>query len=287
MTDLTGAADETAPPGGGRWPWLAGLLTILAPGVGHAYAGHPLRGAAFILLAIGLQVGFVVVLLYAPFEGWRLLGAVAAALVAYYVFSALDAARCARSAQPRRRNPWATLLSIVVAFVMAHGAQYAFAYVVTRQVMDIYKVPTRSMVPTILSGDRIMMDRLAYRNADPARGDIVVYRYPTDRSRDFVKRVVGLPGDRVEAREGLVRVNGVSVDEPYLVEPTGDFEPRVVPAGSLFVLGDHRGVSNDSRIPSHGFVPRDDVRGRVVRVIWPSGEEGHGLDWNRLATHPR
>jgi signal peptidase I len=131
------------------------------------------------------------------------------------------------------------------------------------------------MNDTLVAGDRVFAipfpDQVLFGERHPARGDVVVFRFPKDRSVLFLQRIVGLPGETCEIRRGTVLVNGMPLDEPY-VRPGGEPEnwgPRRVPAGSYFVLGDHRNASNDSR--NWGVVPQEDVVGRVAVILWPSG----------------
>lgn len=139
-------------------------------------------------------------------------------------------------------------------------------------------IPSESMVPTLKEGDRILVNKLAYRFGDVAHGDIVVFHRPegvADTGPDeFVKRVIGLPGDTVEARDGVVFVNDEPVDESYL--PTGvvtnGLPRQVVPEGRIFVMGDNRGSSQDSRV--FGPVPIDTIVGEAFVRVWPLGALG-------------
>ena len=125
-----------------------------------------------------------------------------------------------------------------------------------------------SMAPSIHDGDRILIDPISYYFHDVDRGDIVVLKYPLDPSVDYIKRVIGLPGDEVVLARGRVWVNGVQIDEPYVNRPDylARLTTRVKPA-HFFVLGDNRRRSCDSR--EFGQVPQDYVRGRVQVRVWP------------------
>ena len=141
-------------------------------------------------------------------------------------------------------------------------------------IVEAYKIPTGSMQPTLIgderSGikDRILVDKLSYVLREPRRWEVAVFRYPLDRSKNFVKRIVGLPGDRIRIQEGAVFVNGVPLAEPYVEHPSADtLSERTVPADSYFVLGDNRAQSDDSR--HWGPVPRENVIGKVWVAYWP------------------
>jgi signal peptidase I len=132
------------------------------------------------------------------------------------------------------------------------------------------KVEGTSMTPLISDQERIFINKFVYRFEPIERGDVVVFWYPLDRSKSFIKRVVGLPGDTVEIREGQVYVNGKYLPEPYVPPESADmnnFSPTKIPKGEYFVMGDHRISSNDSRI--FGPVPRNFIYGKAVFAYWP------------------
>jgi len=125
-----------------------------------------------------------------------------------------------------------------------------------------------SMAPHIASGEIVLIDTMAYRLHSPARGDIIAFRHQGETSEIFIKRIIGLPGDRVQIDRGRVIRNGVALTEPYVAYPDSrTFAPVTVPADSLYVLGDNRAASDDSRF--WGFVPRGDVLGKALAGIWP------------------
>lgn len=132
------------------------------------------------------------------------------------------------------------------------------------------KVEGTSMAPLLSDQERIFINKFVYRFEAIHRGDVVVFWYPLDRSKSFIKRVIALPGETVTIRQGVVTVNGTVVPEPYVppqYEDVSDFGPTRVPAGSYFVMGDHRISSNDSRV--FGPVPSQFIYGRAVFAYWP------------------
>ena len=142
-------------------------------------------------------------------------------------------------------------------------------------VIQPVKVEGTSMQPRLVDQERIFVNRFIYRFEDIHRGDVVVFWYPRDTNKSFIKRVVAVPGDLVEILNGVVFVNGSEVKEPYLKPEFRDhdsFSKNVVPAEQYFVLGDHRNSSNDSR--NWGFVPRDLIYGKAVFVYWPVSRFG-------------
>ncbi len=129
------------------------------------------------------------------------------------------------------------------------------------------------MAPHIASGEVVLIDTIAYRLHGPVRGDIIAFHHDDPTPEIFIKRIIGLPGDRVQIDRGRVLVNGLPLDEPYVAYADQRSFPAVtVPTGELYVLGDNRAVSEDSR--SWGFVPQSQVLGKALAGIWPVGRLG-------------
>ena len=157
-------------------------------------------------------------------------------------------------------------------------------------VVQAFKIPSESMKPTLLVGDHILVNRLNYgfgleipllnrlgreviHFSTPKRGDVIVFIYPGDRSKDFIKRVIGLPGEKVEIKERKIYINDRLIEDPWGVFTKGNpspildnYGPETVPPNSLFVMGDNRDNSQDSRY--WGFVPLDDVLGKAFIRYW-------------------
>lgn len=141
-----------------------------------------------------------------------------------------------------------------------------------------YKIPTGSMKPTLLEGDRIFVDKITYRFRPPKRGEVIVFKYPLDRKKDFVKRLIAVGGEEVEIREGSLFVNGRKLEEPIQIVSWQYYnrndwaygkEGQIikVPLDNFFVLGDNSGQSSDSR--NWGFVPKTNLIGRALVIWWP------------------
>jgi signal peptidase I len=147
---------------------------------------------------------------------------------------------------------------------------FAIAVFIVVFVIQPVKVEGTSMQPRLADQERIFVNRFVYQFADIARGDVVVFSYPRDPSKSFIKRVLGVPGDEIEIRDGAVVVNGERVEEPYIKPEymdTRSFPKVVVPEGEYFVLGDHRNSSNDSR--NWGFVAERLIYGKAFFSYWP------------------
>ena len=136
-------------------------------------------------------------------------------------------------------------------------------------VLQPFYIPSESMVPSLQVGDRIIVSKLSYHFSEPKRGDVMVFKFPLDPSRDFVKRTIGIGGESLAIRDSNLYINGVQVQEDYL--PKGpsfdDFGPEEVPAGSYFMMGDNRNNSDDSRV--WGPMPEENIVGKAVLIYWP------------------
>ncbi|MDO8682230.1 MAG: signal peptidase I [Armatimonadota bacterium] len=131
-----------------------------------------------------------------------------------------------------------------------------------------YRVYGSCMEPNLRTGERLLGSKLAYKLRSPARGDIVVFKCPQDRSQIYIKRVIGLPGELVEIRDGVVSINGKRLSEPYLTHiPHGSYRAGVVKNDYLFVMGDYRDCSNDSRF--WGQLPVSDIQAKAWVRYWP------------------
>ena len=134
-------------------------------------------------------------------------------------------------------------------------------------------VPTGSMENTVPVGSRIIGFRLYYLFEEPQRGDIVIFKFPDDEKKDYLKRIIGLPGDTVDIVDGKVYINGsdVPLDEPYLSEePVGSYGPYVVPENCYFMMGDNRNYSNDSRFWDTTYVTRDELVAKAFIMYYPN-----------------
>ena len=154
------------------------------------------------------------------------------------------------------------VVSIVVAV--------ALAMFIRTFIVELYVVDGPSMRPTLESEERLVVNKFIYRFRPPEKGEVLVFQYPRDPSRDFIKRVIATPGDTIEIREGRVLVNDQLLTEDYILEKTRSEYPKsTVPEGRVFVMGDNRNNSEDSRFADVGFVPYDLIKGKALLVFWP------------------
>ena len=177
-------------------------------------------------------------------------------------------------AQPARRPPWrAAVKENIESLIWA----VALALVIRTFIMAPFKIPSGSMRPTLIEGDRILVNKFLYHFREPWRGDIIVFRYPDDLKRPFIKRLVAVGGDTVEIRDGQLLVNGKTVEgdsrffstvQYHNQGPYGQEDQTVqVPEGAYYVLGDNSLSSHDSRF--WGFVDRKHVIGEAMVIFWP------------------
>lgn len=155
-------------------------------------------------------------------------------------------------------------------YLKTFGTSILLAAFIITFIAQSHIVEGNSMQPTLHNGDRLMVDKISYRMRQPRYGEIVVFRYPANPHQRFIKRVVGLPGDTVEIKNFTLYLNGQPVTENYINgRMYGDFGPVTVPEGTVFVLGDNRNNSEDSRYADVGPVPQKLVVGRALFQYWP------------------
>ena len=168
-------------------------------------------------------------------------------------------------------------------------------------IVQAFKIPSESMLSTLLVGDQLLANKFAYgvkfpfthiylyRNDDPKRGDIVIFEYPEDPDTDFIKRVIGIPGDVIEVRDKQLYRNGEAVKESYvrfsdpdtIMAKRDNFGPITVPANQYFVMGDNRDNSHDSRF--WGCITREAIRAKAWRIYWSWGADGlSSIRWSRI-----
>ena len=160
------------------------------------------------------------------------------------------------------------LIILLVAFALVFGVVRPF-------IVEAFYIPSESMVPTLEVGDRVFVNKFIYRFSEPQRGDIVVFESMEGDEEDLIKRIVGLPGDRVAVLDGVLFVNSERWEEPYVNEQFPDnssYGPTTVPEGGVFVMGDNRTNSRDSRF--FGAVSREKIEGEAFVIFWPPSSVG-------------
>jgi signal peptidase I len=271
---------------------VAVVLSLLIPGWGQIYNGQFrkalwIRGGWVIAGLCAAAVG-----LPATFFG---LLALLLANVVFYMLIAVEAVVCAQrfSLEPRRFTPnrWYAYLGFVA---IVSVLSLSSTLVSQRFFFQVYKIPSSAMEPTLLTGDHIMVDK---RARIPHRGDVIVFVFPPDPTKDFLKRVIGIPGDTVQIKAGRLYLDGQEVPDSHahfeiapqdrLKSSERDyFGPLKIPPAKYFVMGDNRDRSYDSRY--WGLVDEDQVKGRVLYIYW-SWDAGTSAAtqsrWQRIGMH--
>jgi signal peptidase I len=271
-----------------RWG-IALVLSLLFPGWGQVYNGQFWK-------ALGIWCGWFVANLCAVAVGLPLtfpgILAMLLAGIAFYVIVCVEAIVSSRgpNLQPHRltSNRWYAYLGLTAIIYILSVSTVSVS---RRFFFQAYRLPAGSMEPTLLIGDHFVVDK---RPTAIQRGDIVVFRFPPDPTKDFVKRVIAVGGDSVEIKKGIVYLNGQQMLDPHAqldvaiqdrtsTSPRDNFGPFALPAGKLFVLGDNRDHSYDSRF--WGFVDETDIEGRVRYIYWSlnaDSSSAHRVRWERI-----
>ena len=191
-----------------------------------------------------------------------------------------------------RTKPKSVLREYVEAIVIA----VVLALFIRTFVVQAFKIPSGSMKPTLLVGDHILVNKFIYgikipftdktliSLGEPKREDVVVFKYPLDPKKDYIKRVIGLPGEKVQLVNKVLFINGRVIDDPHasysLYGNLRNYGPVTVPADHLFVMGDNRDESSDSRV--WGFVPYAYLKGKAFLIYWSWDSENFGVRWRRI-----
>ena len=187
-----------------------------------------------------------------------------------------------RHRQGKQKRPRSSVRSAVEWAAVIVGA-LVVALVVKTFLFQAFYIPSASMEPTLREGDRVLVNKLSYDVHDINRGDIIVFELPPEKVgpdgiKDLIKRAIGLPGEVIETRDGIVYIDGKKIDEPYLPEGITTNKPPIarqtVPEDHIFVMGDNRDNSADSRYSYRGTIPIDSVVGRAFVQVWPPSRIG-------------
>jgi signal peptidase I len=265
-----------------RSKWVAAILSILTPsGLAQLYNVQPKKGAFFF-------ASYWAIILVTLFTGVALsfyaMCVLVFASILLIIASLVDSIRSAgQPMQLKAFNRWYVYLLFYMVMI------FSYASVKNIAVVESFKIPSAAMYPTIIIGDRIMVDKRETTRRELQRGDLIVFLYPADKNKSFFKRVIGFPGDRVRTEGTDLYLNGKKLahvlvksenEETVFSELLGNHyyevsylpyrsfvdQEYVVPDGHLFMMGDNRDNSVDSR--EYGFVPMSDVTGRAAYIYW-------------------
>jgi signal peptidase I len=283
-----------------RNPIISLLFSILSPGLGQIYNGQAKKGIIFYFIALLILLTFSITGLY--FYGLIIFLLIGICWLLFVIVDSLITAIKIKQSKLNNYNKWYFYLIFILIFnIITLGSAN---FLVT---IKAYSIPSGTMQHTLLIGDYLLVNKFSYgiRNpltnkvwipiGSPQRGDVVVFIFPQDPTKDYIKRVIGLPGDRIQITNKKVMINGKVFETPQAVyddplvipAPQGPTEsardnlgPVVVPANSYFVLGDNRDHSYDSRF--WGFVPMDNFRGKALYIYLSRDQENSRIRWERI-----
>lgn len=285
-------------------PWLAVFLSNLVPGLGQLYTRQKIKGFALLIAALVL---FATEGRYVP------LSLVWVPLYFFSMKDAFDSAGKLNGAHDRFLGQQRSLLIFILIMIVLRAVPYDG--IIKQHFAQAYNIPSGSMIPTLKAGDRILVDQSRGARSFVKRGDVIVFKYPVDPEKNYIKRVVGMGGDKVQIIDGHLYINdqivaATPVDSTPGAEqsPTPAYDkvihykeqldkvkhgmqlrynrehnnggPWLVPADKLFVLGDNRDNSQDSRV--FGFVPRGNVEGKALKIYWSWDAATSRVRWERI-----
>jgi signal peptidase I len=269
-------------------------MMSLQVGFGQLYNGQPTKGLLFYLAAGWVwPCVFVLIFLYSPLHPLFNIAIPVILFVIIFIAAICDAVvvakREGREYRKKACNRWYVYLgALAVVTLVGEGETY-----LARSYFQAFKIPAVSMIPTLLVGDYIYIDKRIQRGWKlPERGEVIVFKFPEDETKDFIKRVIGMPGDIVEIQNKKVLINGIPLDdESYTqridsgiidrsINPRDNFGPVTVPTAQYFVLGDNRDQSLDSRF--WGFVELSKIKGKAVALYWSWDGADSRVRWERI-----
>ncbi|NIP28058.1 MAG: signal peptidase I [Phycisphaerae bacterium] len=296
-----------------RWPWVAVTLSVIMTGLGHIYCGRIVKGLVLTFVSC-IVIPFMFGAFSVSHSSIRIAVIVATLLASsvIWLFAIIDsgyiAGRIKENYIPKDYNRW---YLYVILILMGTGGSTQIAFNVRTIFLEPFRVPVASGYPTVIPDDRFLANKIAYKNSDPQKGDLIVFINPEDRKQNYIKRVVAVAGETVEIRNGELYVNDQKLsrqklpqstlddmriqtgdkplegdvfeetngDATYKIflanhKPLGDFAKMTVPKHHCFVLGDNRNLSYDSR--NFGPVLLATVKGRADYLYFPA------KDWSRF-----
>ncbi|MFC1808382.1 signal peptidase I [Candidatus Omnitrophota bacterium] len=278
MTDINIKAKE---------PWIAVMLNLIFPGIGQLYAGRKARGLAIIGIVLLLEIVGLIALRVLTIPEVTItpgliiivicLFAISFLFIIFILFdghAVVKKSNMAAGVKPVKATTrvlavaGCAFLLFVVSPLEVIGTHIQNNYLGVKA----FKIPTGAMKPTLIPGDRILVDKKAYEQSKPQRLDVIVFKYPEDKAKFFIMRLIGLPGETLEIKNGKVLVDGKAIQRntTYYNKPEtkyGEVGKKIrVPANSYYVLGDNSASSRDSRY--WGFVPKNDILGKATKIYW-------------------
>jgi len=269
-----------------RRPTIALLLSFATPGLGQIYNGQIKK--AIVLYLTGLFLGIILFFLF--ITNVYVMICCLVILICYFLYICFDAVRNSSKLKQiilKPYNKW--YFYIIIALVSGFVINPSYRNFIKHNIVQAYRIRSSGMEPTLLVNDHIVTSKFVYNYKGPIRGGVIVFVYPEDPRKDFVKRIIALPGEKVEIKNKKIFINDKPITDPWGVyrerdgpfvpgdlRPRDNYGPRVVPSNSLFVLGDNRDNSQDSRY--WGFIDLSAVKGKVLYIYWAKNKNRIGMN---------
>lgn len=270
---------------------LSTILTFFMIGLGQMACGKIKRGIFLYIISEILLIAAAFIAIQ-PLPMFNIIAA-GLIFISVYSFALIDSILLAK-------NPDNTLkfqpligysLLVIISLVNSSFVQPVLSKTIKDNYIQAFKIPNASMMPSLLIGDHLLVDKQAYKNNSPKRGDIIVFDLPEDTSRIFIRRVVGSGGDVIEIKNKQLYINDKQYHEDYIIytdstslpdnsHPIDNYGPVSIPKDSFFVLGDSRNSSYDSRY--WGFLASDKIKGKAVTFYWSWDKENSRVRWERI-----
>lgn len=267
------------------------ISNILVPGLGQVSCGKIKRGI-FIFIASLLLIPICLIIITRPFPPFNIV--ISAFLyVGFIIFIIVDAIRIAKNPENSLKvKPIIGYLILIAIWQVHSNIVYPFiSGIIKRDFFQAYKIPSESMIPTLLVGDHLLVDKHIYKTHEPNRGDIVILPSPDKPEKDFVRRIVALGGETLEIKAKRIYINGKLLQEdyayhtdPYIFPAEQNrrdyLSPTTVPMDSFFVMGDNRDVAYDSRF--WGFVKKTSIKAKIINLYWSWDKNARTIRWDRI-----
>jgi signal peptidase I len=263
-----------------RKPWLAVFLSKIFPGIGQFYNRQIIKGMLLFLIAgiilfVSTYIHYSLSFLEIP-------------LCLYALKDAFESAAKINGTPERFLMAQTRFIRTFIILMIVFDS-IPFGEFIKANIIQAFQTPSGSMLPTLAIGDHILIDKSSGTRAAIRRGDVVVFKYPEDPKKDFVKRVVAIGGDTIEEKSKVIYINRNALHESFAQhtdaqtlspEPRDNFGPYTVPPNNYFVMGDNRDQSYDSRY--WGYVPKENIEGKVLKIYWSWDTVNRRVRWNRI-----
>jgi len=281
---------EESKPDGKRFLHLLGaaFLSLLLPGLGHLSCGK-VRKALLVYVISQVTIiatFFVFIRTELPYN----LIISITIFVSVYLYAIIDSILLAKNTENTLKLKPILGYSLLVAAIIFHSTiiKPLLGNLIKHNFMQAFKIPSDTMLPTLLVGDMLLVDKHAYHNNHPKRNDIIVFQSPEDSSKTLIRRIIGIGGEIIEIRNAKVYINGSLYAEPYEVNTDKTFQSNqrntlrqfAIPENSYFVIGDNRDMKHDNRF--WGIVDRKDVNGKAVKFYWSWDKDRSKVRWDRI-----